>query len=126
MKYLLDTHVLLWAAAGKLSHLAAKYIEDESNELYFSSASIWEVVIKRSLDRKDFDIEPLMFYQGLLSAGYRELPITAKHTLTIERLPILHKDPFDRMLLAQAISEELIFLTADEIVAMYSGRIIKV
>ena len=126
MKYLLDTHVLLWAAAGELSPSAAKYIEDESNELYFSSASIWEVVIKRHLNRKDFEVEPLMLYQGLLSSGYLELPVTAKHTLFIERLPMLHKDPFDRLLIAQAISEELMFLTADDIVALYSGPIIHV
>jgi PIN domain nuclease of toxin-antitoxin system len=126
MKYLLDTHVLLWAAAGKLSSTAAKYIEDESNELYFSPVSIWEVVIKRHLGREDFKIEPLLFYQGLRSAGYVESPVTAKHALAVERLPMLHKDPFDRLLLAQAISEELIFLTADENVALYNGPIIHV
>jgi len=126
MKYLLDTHVLLWAAAGKLSPLAAKYIEDESNELYFSSVSIWEVVIKRHLNRKDFEVEPLMLYQGLRSAGYVELPVSAKHALAVERLPALHKDPFDRLLIAQSISEELIFLTADDIVASYAGPIVHV
>jgi PIN domain nuclease of toxin-antitoxin system len=126
MKYLLDTHVLLWAAAGELSELAAKYIEDESNELYFSSVSIWEVVIKSHLNKRDFYIEPLMFYQGLLSAGYIEVPVTAKHAIAVERLPNLNKDPFDRMLIAQAISEELIFLTADELVKLYTGPIIHV
>ena len=75
MKYLLDTHILLWAAAGKLSQRTIKYIEDESNDLYFSSVSIWEVVIKRNLNRKDFEIEPILFYQGLHSAGYIELPV---------------------------------------------------
>ena len=124
MKYLLDTHVLLWAAAGKLSPSAAKYVEDESNDLYFSSVSIWEVVIKRHLNRKDFRVEPLLFYQGLRSAGYGELPMTSKHALAVERLPMLHKDPFDRLLIAQAISEELIFLTADEIVAQYTAPVI--
>jgi PIN domain nuclease of toxin-antitoxin system len=126
MKYLLDTHVLLWAAVGKLSPTAAKYIKDESNELYFSPVSIWEIVIKRHMDRKDFKVEPLLFYQGLRRAGYLELLVTAKHALAVERLPMLHKDPFDRLLLAQAISEELIFLTADETVALYNGPIIHV
>ena len=126
MKVFQDTHVLLWAAAGKLSPLAAKYVEDESNELYFSSVSIWEIVIKRHLNRQDFDIEPLKFYQGLCRAGYVELSATAKHALFVERLPALHKDPFDRLLIAQAISEELIFLTADDNLAMYAGPIVHV
>ena len=126
MKYLLDTHILLWAAAGKLPQRAMKYIEDDSNELYFSSVSIWEVVIKRHLNRKDFEIQPVLFCRGLHSAGYIELPVTSKHVLTVEKLPTLHKDPFDRLLLAQAISEELVFLTADEIIAQYSGPIIRV
>jgi len=126
MKYLLDTHVLLWAAAGKLSSQAAKYIEDESNELYFSSASIWEIVIKSNLNRKDFKIEPLLFYRGLLQAGYFEMPISAKHALIVEGLPMLHKDPFDRLLLAQAISEQLMLLTADSNITQYTGPIIHV
>ena len=103
-----------------------KYIEDESNELYFSSVNIWEVVIKRHLNRKDFEIEPILFYQGLHRAGYIELPVTSKRVLTVEKLPALHKDPFDRLLLAQAISEELDFLTADEIIEQYTGPIIRV
>ena len=70
--------------------------------------------------------EPLLFYQGLRSAGYEELPITARHSLIVERLPMLHKDPFDRLLIAQAISEELILLTADEIIALYNRPIIHV
>ena len=126
MNYLLDTHVLLWAAAGILSPSVAKYIENESNVLYFSSVSIWEVVIKRRLNKKDFEIEPILFYQGLRSAGYKELPVTGQHALAVERLPALHKDPFDRLLIAQAISEELLFLTADKIVARYTGPIIHV
>jgi PIN domain nuclease of toxin-antitoxin system len=126
MRYLLDTHILLWAAAGKLPRSAAEYVEDEANELYFSAASIWEIVIKRRLNRKDFEIDPTLFYRGLCSAGYEELFVTAEHALAVEMLPMLHKDPFDRLLLAQAISEELIFLTADETLARYGRPVIRV
>lgn len=123
MKYLLDTHLLLWAAADELPQRAAHYFMDEANDLYFSPVSIWEVIIKSAV-RDDFDVNPTLLYRGLIGAGYIELPITTKHALGVEALPKIHKDPFDRMLLSQAISENYVFLTADRVLRQYPGPII--
>ncbi|MCL2110801.1 MAG: type II toxin-antitoxin system VapC family toxin [Clostridiales bacterium] len=118
MKYLLDTHILLWAAAGNLPKMARKFFE-EKNELYFSSASVWEVVIKRMRNKDDFLIDPKTFCSRLLEAGYKELPVTVRHALLLESLPEIHKDPFDRIMLSQALSEGMDFITADEKIAEY-------
>ena len=124
MKILLDTHLLLWAAADALPPEAARYIEDRANTLLFSPASIWEVVIKRGLGRTDFVVDPAALYKGLLRAGYQELPITGRHTLLVSDLPAVHKDPFDRILLAQAESEGIPLLTADRTLLQYPGSLI--
>ena len=124
MKILLDTHILLWAAAGELTPEASRYVEDKMNTLLFSPASIWEIVIKRGLSRADFLVDPASLYSRLLTAGYQELPITGRHTMLVETLPPLHKDPFDRILLAQAASEGIPFLTADKLLAQYPGSVI--
>ena len=124
MKILLDTHILLWAAAGELPPEAARYIADQTNTLLFSPASLWEIVIKRGLGRTDFIVDPASLYSGLLSTGYQELPITGRHTLLISTLPPLHKDPFDRILLAQAASEGIPFLTSDRLLSQYPGSVI--
>ena len=79
MKYLLDTYVLLWAAAGKLSEEARELITDGANELYFSAAGIWEIVVKNSLGRDDFKVDPSVLRRGLLDAGYQELPVSGLH-----------------------------------------------
>jgi len=124
MRILLDTHILLWAAADELPAEASQYIENESNTLLFSPASIWEVVIKRDLGRNDLNVDPASLYSGLLSAGYQELPVTGRHALLVSNLPPIHKDPFDRILLAQAAAEGVPFLTADEALAQYPGSVI--
>ena len=124
MKLLLDTHILLWAAAGELPSEAARYIEDMANTLLFSPASIWEIVIKRGLGRTDFVVDPASLHNGLLNAGYQELPITGLHTLLVANLPLLHKDPFDRILLAQAAAEGIPLLTADSNLKQYPGSVI--
>ena len=124
MKILLDTHILLWAAAGELPPEAARYIENNENTLLFSPASLWEIVIKRGFGRADFIVDPASLYSGLLSAGYQELPITGRHTLIVSTLPPLHKDPFDRILLAQAAYEGIPFLTSDKLLLQYPGSII--
>ena len=126
MRLLLDTHILLWIAADMLPPSAAEYVLDESNMLLFSPASIWEIVIKRGLNRSDFEVDPLALLAGLVENGYNELHITAKHTLLIDTLPKHHKDPFDRILLAQSISEGISILTADSIMAKYSAPVILV
>ena len=125
MNLILDTHILLWAAAepDRLSSEAIRLINDEDNELYFSAASLWEIVIKTGLQRPDFQVNPHLLRRGLIENGYRELPITSRHTLTVSHLPDIHKDPFDRILVAQAESEGFLLLTADELVARYPGPI---
>jgi PIN domain nuclease of toxin-antitoxin system len=125
---LLDTHLLLWAAGApeKLPKKARQLLESPDNELAFSSASLWEIVIKRGLGREDFRVEPRRFHKALLDHGYRELAVTGEHTLAVEQLPPLHRDPFDRLLVAQAICEGITLLTSDGIVARYRGPVKKV
>jgi len=122
---LLDTHLLLWAAAGgeQLPEGVIQRLDDESTQPLFSAASIWEVVIKTGLGRKDFNVDAAMLRRGLLDNGYQELPITSAHTLAVGRLPNLHRDPFDRILAAQANDEGIELLTADKILAAYPGPI---
>jgi len=124
MKLLLDTNILLWAAAGTFPKSAEEYILNDSNELYFSPASIWEVVIKRSLNRSDFDVDPLALHNGLIDNGYQQLVITAKHALLTGTLPYIHKDPFDRIILAQTLSEGLTLMTSDEKISAYPAPIV--
>ncbi len=126
MRLLLDTGIILWTATGKSNAEAARYINDTDNVLLFSSASIWEVVIKRNLRRADFTVNPVSLYSGLISAGYEELPVFGKHTLLVGTLPPLHKDPFDRLLLAQAMYEGIPLLTSDKMLAQYSSSVIHI
>lgn len=122
---LLDTHLLLWAAAGgeQLSAGVIQRLEDDNTQPLFSAASIWEVVIKTGLGRKDFNVDAALLRRGLLDNGYQELPITSAHTLAVGRLPDLHRDPFDRILAAQANEEGIELLTADKTLATYPGPI---
>jgi PIN domain nuclease of toxin-antitoxin system len=128
MKLLLDTHLLLWAAGkpGRLSADARRLMKDAGNELIFSAASLWEIVIKRGLGRDDFQVDPRLFRRGLLDNGYNELPIGSEHAVAIDGLPLLHKDPFDRILIAQALVEGIILLTMDPLVAQYPGPVRRV
>jgi len=125
MKLLLDTHVLLWAAGSprRLPRAARALLEDEANELLFSAASLWEVAIKQQLGRADFRADARLLRRGLLDNGYVELPITSAHAVALDLLPPLHKDPFDRMLIAQALVEGIMLLTADANLAQYPGPI---
>ncbi len=125
MNLLLDTHVLLWAAGAsrQLSADARALIEDPENELVYSAASIWEVAIKRGLGREEFRADPRLLRRGLLENGYVELPVSGAHAAAVDLLPPIHKDPFDRILIAQAQIEGLTLLTADEVVARYPGPI---
>jgi PIN domain nuclease of toxin-antitoxin system len=127
MKLLLDTHVLLWAAGSpdQLSPDARVMLEDTANELLFSAASLWEIAIKRSLGRSDFQVDSRVLRRGLLDNGYLELPITSEHAVFIESLPPIHKDPFDRILVAQATVEGITLLTGDAQIAQYPGPILK-
>src|SRR5689334_15873127 len=113
MKFLLDTHLLLWTASDpdRLSAIARRLIDDPENELLFSAASLWEVVIKRGLGRNDFQVDPRLLRRGLIDNAYGELPIVSDHIVAIESLPTIHKDPFDRILVAQATVEGITLLT---------------
>lgn len=128
MKFLLDTHVLLWAAGmpEKLSSSTTYLLSSPENELFFSVASLWEITIKRSLGRDDFRVDARLLRRGLLDNGYGELPITSEHAVSIDILPPIHKDPFDRMLIAQATVEGITLLTSDSFVSQYPGPIQKI
>lgn len=128
MKFLLDTQLLLWAAGnpGRLSAKARRLLNDPGNELLFSAASLWEIAIKNTLGRENFQVEPRVLRRGLLDNGYTELPISSEHAVSIDALPPLHKDPFDRLLLAQALSEGITLLTSDAQLARYRGPVRKV
>ena len=123
MKLLLDTRLLLWAAGEprRLSKQARTLIDNADNELLFSAASLWEVAIKRGLGREDFKVDPRLLRRGLLDNGYRELPIISDHVVAIDSLPPIHKDPFDRILVAQATVEGVTLLTIDSLVSQYPG-----
>jgi PIN domain nuclease of toxin-antitoxin system len=123
--FVLDTQLLLWAAGEpkRLSARARKLLADPSHDLLFSVASLWEIVIKRSLGRPDFVVDPHVLRRGLTDNGYRELPITGAHALAVETLPPLHRDPFDRMLVAQATVEGVVLLTHDQQLAAYPGPV---
>ncbi len=128
MKLLLDTQLLLWAAAQpeRLSARARRQLNNPENELLFSAVSLWEITIKSGLGRDDFRVEPRVLRRGLLDNGYVELPITSEHAVNVDALPPIHKDPFDRLLLAQALVEGITLLTADEQLARYRGPVRKV
>lgn len=121
MRILLDTHILIWGAVEpeRLSDTAVALIEDRGNDLAFSAASLWEIAIKTARGRADFRIDAGIVRQGLLDAGYAELAITGAHAAGVASLPPIHKDPFDRMLVAQATVERMTLVTADPVVAKY-------
>jgi len=96
---------------------------DPENELLFSVASIWEIAIKRGLNRADFQVDARMLRRGLIDNGYRELPILSEHAVAIDTLPPIHKDPFDRLLITQAMVEGVALLTNDATVALYQGPV---
>lgn len=127
MKLLLDTHILLWAAGSpeQLPRAVRALLEAPENELIFSAASLWEISIKKGLGRTDFQVDARVLRRGLLDNGYLELPITSVHTVFIDSLPSIHKDPFDRILIAQATVEGITLLTADAQIAQYPGPIRK-
>lgn len=128
MKLLLDTHLLIWAAGApdRLGKKARKLIEDRDNELLFSAVSIWEIAIKYALDRPDFNVDPHLVRRGCLDNAMAELPMTSDHAIITASLPAIHKDPFDRLLVAQAMAEGITLLTADDTIAQYRGPIRRV
>ena len=125
MRLLIDTHLLVWAMGEpeRLPAGCAAMLEDPSNSLVFSVASLWELVIKQALGRPDFNLEPSLLRQTLLTGGWQELPIEASHALAVRQLPPMHRDPFDRLLLAQAQVEGMLLLTADSKLSRYPGPV---
>lgn len=125
MKLLLDTRLLLWAAGqpDRLSDEARSLLDNPENELIFSSVSLWEIIIKRGLGQSNFQVDARLLRRGLLDNGYSELPIASEHVVAIESLPPIHKDPFDRVLIAQATVEGITLLTTESLVARYPGPI---
>jgi PIN domain nuclease of toxin-antitoxin system len=125
MKFLLDTHLLLWAAGQpeRLSKSARELIENPDNVLYFSAASIWEIAIKSSLGREDFKADSRLIRRGLIDNGYQEIAISSEHAAGVQALPLFHKDPFDRLLIAQSLSEGLPLVTVDPLLSQYPGMI---
>jgi len=126
MKVLLDTHILLWAAGmpERLTESARALLEARENELWFSAASLWEIAIKSALNRTDFQVDPRLLRRALRDNGYQELAVTSRHAVEIDLLPPVHKDPFDRTLVAQSLVEGLTLLTADDLLVEYPGSIL--
>lgn len=125
MNLLLDTHILIWLIDGseKLNQTARYAIEDESNSLYLSIASLWEITIKTSLGKLELGI-PLeqITTNFILPSGFKILPIHLSHLLVLKDLPFHHRDPFDRMLISQAISESLTLVSEDRAFADYTVK----
>jgi PIN domain nuclease of toxin-antitoxin system len=128
VRFLLDTHVLLWGAVEpeRLPGSADALIEHPDNEILFSVVSLWEIAIKTARGRDDFRIDAGLFRRQLLDNAYAELAITGAHVVALAALPLLHKDPFDRMLVAQAMVEGVTLVTRDPAVARYPGPIRRV
>lgn len=122
MRLLLDTHLLLWALAepARLDSVTRAAIEDPENEVLFSAASIWEIAIKAALRRPDFDLDPAEVARAALETGFQELPVKAAVAARVLHLPMHHRDPFDRLLVAQAMSEPARLYTADALLKPYS------
>ncbi|MGD0911613.1 MAG: type II toxin-antitoxin system VapC family toxin [Terracidiphilus sp.] len=128
MKYLLDTHFILWLPIGGtgISRVARAIIDNSANEFQFSVASLWEIALKRARYGSNFAFDPRAIRAEMLHNGYEELPIQGSHVVAVDALPPIHKDPFDRLLIAQAMIEGITLFTVDATIARYPGPIRKV
>jgi PIN domain nuclease of toxin-antitoxin system len=128
VRLLLDTHLLLWTVGQdqRLSARARRLIGDPENQPVFSTASLWEIAIKHALRRADFRYDPRVMRRALLENRYEELPVTGEHAVAVASLSPLHKDPFDRMLVAQSIVEGITLLTSDPRIAQYPAPVRRV
>lgn len=125
MKFLLDTHLLIWAAQGPeyVPAGSRSLLEAPENELHFSVASLWEIAIKQSRRRPDFQLDARVFRRRLIDNNYIELQILSEHAVGTDMLPPIHKDPFDRLLITQAAIEGMILLTNDAVLLKYLGPV---
>lgn len=128
MNLLLDTHLLIWSAfdTGRLSDKARELINDGDNVLHFSAMSLCEIAIKTARNSEDFSVDSKRLHYLLTVNGFVEVVMTSEHGIVAGRLPLLHRDPFDRALIAQARCEDLTLLTADSAISLYEGPILKV
>jgi PIN domain nuclease of toxin-antitoxin system len=126
MRLLLDTHVLLWALSDprRLSEAAKDAIEAGDNEILFSAASIWEIAIKAQVLRAELGVDCATIIGAARETRFNELPISAEHAAAVAALPALHKDPFDRLLIAQALTEPARLVTADKALVAYSNDLV--
>ncbi len=125
MRCLLDSHLLVWISeeSPKLPRHLLSMLEDEDNSFFFSSVSLWELAIKSALGKRDYQVDVIQLYSELVEHEYVELSLQSRHAFALENLPPIHKDPFDRILIAQASAEGMLLLTADETIAQYRGPI---
>lgn len=128
MRLLIDTHLLLWAGhdVERLSHEAAALIGNPLHQPLFSSLAVAEIAIKHAQGRKDFPFQSAQVRAALLASAFEELPLTGRHATRLADLPPIHKDPFDRLMVAQALAEGIAFVTADAVLAQYPGQIMVV
>jgi PIN domain nuclease of toxin-antitoxin system len=128
MRFLLDTHFVVWIPINdrRISRQARAIVSDPANQFFFSVSSIWEIAIKKGLGRPDFPNDPREMRKQLIDNGYAELSIESRHVVLVDSMAPIHKDPFDRILIAQALVEGITLLTADPVIAKYPGPIRKV
>ena len=128
MNLLLDTHLLVWAAMNdrRLSRQAIELIDDVENTLWFSTASLWESAIKAALKRPDFPVDVEVLRNGLIASQFQEMLVEGRHTVAFRDLPLIHKDPFDRLLVAQALCEGMTLVTVDKVLAQYGEHVLVV
>lgn len=128
MRILLDTHIALWAINDdpKLPPKARKLILEPKNSIYFSAATLWEISIKHRLAREDMPLSGTEAHPLFLESGYHELPITSDHAIATESLPMHHGDPFDRILVAQAMTHPMHLLTHDSKLSAYGDFVVEV
>jgi PIN domain nuclease of toxin-antitoxin system len=123
MKLLLDSNILIYAAQGKLSKEIAALLVNEKNRLFYSVAAYWEVTIKYKSGKLALPVEPWVLFEGLRDNDYREVALEGRHIYTLGSLADIHKDPFDRIMVAQAITEGMLFLTTDELLGGYGQNV---
>jgi PIN domain nuclease of toxin-antitoxin system len=128
MNYLVDTHFLVWLSmqSARLTSHARSLLADPDNTIYFSAISILEIAIKQQLAKADFDVDAGVLRRALLEKGYIELALDGRQAAFVSTLPLIHRDPFDRLLVAQANVEGITLITADEQIALYPGPILKI
>ncbi|MDO4897206.1 MAG: type II toxin-antitoxin system VapC family toxin [Moraxella sp.] len=119
--YLLDTHIVIWLAQEpqKLDERLKALLLNKNVKVYFSAVNLWEVAIKKALGKAGFDVDVKLLYQHLIENQYLELPVLSRHCLLVQDLPLYHKDPFDRLIIAQAMSENFTLITEDTIIPQY-------